>query len=732
MRKKLSFLFFIFLGIIFLFPYITKAQSQISGNIFIYPHFTSLENPFGVFIKIKGLDENKDYQYGLWVYGGTKGISRIWTGGNFASSYTYIDIPKEKIDKDGNFESWVILKIIDLPSSNYNYYLRFRVREKGTTKIVAENTKYHKEDNFHLFSQNYSELGFVSGWAFSEDGDALEGGMATVRGENLEYFSISPCAQNGFFYLPLLFGEDYFLQITDTFSEPITKAIPFSLKEKELNLQEIFFSDPLPVLELSDFQLEEIEAQSLKLTWKEIEGFLFMEIYISQDFFKEGMFWGRVKNNFVKIENLLPNEKYYFTLKVYNKDFLFSVFKIEATTLLKTYSSGVFINELCPSLREGEEEFIEIYNSNNFEVDLSSWVLKDGMGAVREFVIPAGTKIAPFGFLVFQKKETKIILNDDEDFVLLFSPDGFEKDKSPPYKKALSGFSFSFFTTGWRWTKMPTPGKVNQLVIVEDKISKKKYLSLSIKEAKKKPKGTLVVIEGVVTTPPKVLGSQIFYIQDKSGGIQIYFSKADFPSLSLGKQVRIYGELSEYFSEKRIKVSKKEDIIVLTQGNLPSYISIKTGANLLNYVGMLVKISGKVTETSGATFYISDGTGPLKVYVKPSTTIKKPKMRKGDLVTVWGILSQSKSGFRLLPVFQKDIVIGKSKEDSEKEKNSLFLPTVKAATSDPSLIDLFSQDKSKKSSLNWTEILGWILMGGGFLGLILIKAKKYRFKIGEN
>ncbi len=80
-----------------------------------------------------------------------------------------------------------------------------------------------------------------------------------------------------------------------------------------------------------------------------------------------------------------------------------------------------------------------------------------------------------------------------------------------------------------------------------------------------------------------------------------------------------------------------------------------------NYEGQLVSLTGEIVETSGSTFYIDDGTGSAKIYVKSSTEIKLPSKQVGDSADVVGILSQwgelddGSANYRIMPRFQSDL-----------------------------------------------------------------------------
>jgi len=128
----------------------------------------------------------------------------------------------------------------------------------------------------------------------------------------------------------------------------------------------------------------------------------------------------------------------------------------------KNYPGGVFINEIMPNPEGADEtdEWVELYNINNFEVDLSGWKLQDTAGTIKTFTLPAGSIILANGFLVFKRPETKIMLNNDVDGLNLLWPNGKVID-SASYPKAPLGQSYSKKSGAWVWSTAPTPGTTN-------------------------------------------------------------------------------------------------------------------------------------------------------------------------------------------------------------------------------------------------------------------------------
>lgn len=183
-------------------------------------------------------------------------------------------------------------------------------------------------------------------------------------------------------------------------------------------------------------------------------------------------------------------------------------------------------------------------------------------------------------------------------------------------------------------------------------------LTLSlIADVREKDIATPVKIEGVVTAPPELLGSRVMYIEDESGGIKILLDRKDRDDIKYGDLVKVTGTIGESFDETYIKITAADDVRVLGAGDLPDPLIIETGQLDEDNEGQLVTVNGEIVATSGNTFYVDDGSGEIKVYIKDSTGIDKPAMRKGYFSQITGINSQYKDDYRLLPRFLEDLII---------------------------------------------------------------------------
>jgi len=151
--------------------------------------------------------------------------------------------------------------------------------------------------------------------------------------------------------------------------------------------------------------------------------------------------------------------------------FLFSLspFSLKAADFPK-----ILINEILPSPTgsDATDEWIEIFNPNDFEVNLSGWKIQDTVGKTKAYIFQKGTKILAKGFLVLKRPITKITLNNEGDGLKLTDPDGKTIDEIS-YQKAKKGKSYNRSDTGWFWSENLTPGAENvQQIIKEEEVQK--------------------------------------------------------------------------------------------------------------------------------------------------------------------------------------------------------------------------------------------------------------------
>ena len=127
-----------------------------------------------------------------------------------------------------------------------------------------------------------------------------------------------------------------------------------------------------------------------------------------------------------------------------------------------TYPSGLIINEALPSPEgaDSENEWIEIFNQNNFEMNLSGWKISDIVGKTKTYIFPKKTKISAQEFLVLTRPETGIILNNSGDGLKIIQPDE-QIVEEITFGKAPLGKSYNRTDSDWLWSTDLTPGAIN-------------------------------------------------------------------------------------------------------------------------------------------------------------------------------------------------------------------------------------------------------------------------------
>lgn len=382
------------------------------------------------------------------------------------------------------------------------------------------------------------------------------------------------------------------------------------------------------------------------------------------------------------------------------------------------YSDKILINELMINVAgsDSEGEWIELVNLEDREVNLIGWQLAD---LKNYFAFTENTFIGPQEYLVVSRTESRITLNNSGDTIYLINPRG-EIVSGVSYSKAKKDVSFARenFSENWVWTDSPTPGYANEITEIEQKeedqdneesvkTKGKEIFAGSITKVKELEKGAQVQVEGWVTVEPGILGSQKFYILQEKGGIQIYSSKKDFPELQLGDYIQVTGKLSEASGEKKINTSTSEDIVVLEpQEIVPEPIIITNEEIGESLEGALITIEGNIVDQKGQSFYVDyGGSDEIKISIKSTTEIEKPKLEDGQLVRVTGIVSQSKDIYQILPRYQEDIVLPGVLGAYEESDEVMEIPPV----------------SEKKRFVKYLYVLGAgvIIAGAGLL------AKKY-------
>lgn len=333
----------------------------------------------------------------------------------------------------------------------------------------------------------------------------------------------------------------------------------------------------------------------------------------------------------------------------------------------------IVISELFPNPADDEdEEFIELYNEGEEDVDLVGWQVGDEK---RTYIISIedfyDTSVPSKGFFVIPRTVSKIALNNTGfEQVRLLTPDGKIRHEVAYENSVKEEYTYSRNERGvFSWTSVPTPGKENifndedingEGAFEEEEIAGKvagtDVQKVSISEAKTLPLGSGVMVEGVVSAPVGLLGKDILYLE--GSGIRVHLRSDTKEIFSMGDTVQLSGTLKNYRNELTLETDAEIPPLLISVGQQVDPVIITTGVDKEKYEGYLVRVAGEVVSTSGDIFYIDDGSGEVRIYIMESTGIDKPRMRTGDYASVIGIVSQYDDIYRILPRFNSDIEVG--------------------------------------------------------------------------
>ncbi len=120
----------------------------------------------------------------------------------------------------------------------------------------------------------------------------------------------------------------------------------------------------------------------------------------------------------------------------------------------------ILINEWLPNPKgsDAQGEWVELVNTGDVPVNLQNWQL-----VANKKSATLGGVLAPRGYAVLTRSETKLVLGNQNGEVRLYAPGGRPVDQAMFRGSAPEGQSFSRFGAHFRFSE-PTPGQTNQPV----------------------------------------------------------------------------------------------------------------------------------------------------------------------------------------------------------------------------------------------------------------------------
>ena len=205
-----------------------------------------------------------------------------------------------------------------------------------------------------------------------------------------------------------------------------------------------------------------------------------------------------------------------------------------------------------PEGDDADGEWIELYNGGDKEIDLAGGFLSDASGKI--YTIPKNTIISAKSYKVFYRKQTGIVLNNDQDTIDLKDSSG-KKIDSILYAEGAEGKSYGLAGKNWQWSD-PTPAKANFQAAGAGANANEnanssgiKRIGATVNEAKNAKSGAIITVSGIVTAGLGEIAKNTFYIQDDTGGIAVV-NESTALKISRGDFAVIKGKIKTSGGEK--------------------------------------------------------------------------------------------------------------------------------------------------------------------------------------
>ncbi|RKN86132.1 OmpL47-type beta-barrel domain-containing protein [Paenibacillus ginsengarvi] len=174
--------------------------------------------------------------------------------------------------------------------------------------------------------------------------------------------------------------------------------------------------------------------------------------------------------------------------------------------------------------------------------------------------------------------------------------------------------------------------------------------AIPVTQARSKPSGTLVTVEGVVTTEPGSFGGQSFYLQDASGGLYVFQSLSGF---HLGDRLKVTASTALYNTEMELE----NPIQIVKTGTaalpVPAVVSTITDGNQGQLVELRdVTIQNIISATPAGSFEFDAVNGVsnhVRVDARTGLTQSDFPFAAGQKTSITGVASIFKGVYQLKP-----------------------------------------------------------------------------------
>lgn len=629
MSQKLSkktFLYFLIFNLLFNF-YFVKAENIVEKNIeaenvnkAVVENFTE-ENATSEKVKLKEKDKKGDSKekiieeidYSDYKIRINEVLADPADGDfEFIEIYNYGD---EEID----LNNWILK---DKTTSKLNLNLKLQSKEikvffKGTDFSFGLNNSDEiiylispDEKIFEEFSYEYSTKN--KSWNYDEN-EWYEG-IPTPGEKNIE----NPTT------------KDYSkIRINEIFQNPIGSDIEAKTEFIE------FYNPTQETVDLSNWKLEKNSVKNKTiLELCDLDNYLIEpEEYLTCSYDK-GLFSLHNTTDTIVLTSPNPNIKFSISYKAtiegqsYNyadRNWYWAKItpnaKNKENPLTKNYPN-LILSEILPNPAgdEATEEFIEIYNPNDFEVNLESWILKDS-SASGSYIFNENQTISAKSYFIIYRTDFDFALNNSGgEEIYLISPNQKIQSQTE-YQSAKENLSYNFDLENniWRWSKFLTPNTKNifnnipeiEKFSVDKKVYQDIYANFEVKAS-------------------DLDDDELKFTWDFGDGHKSYKTETSHKYLETGiyqASLKIYDGSEEVVKNFEIKVKKYPKYNLEIVKIVPN----PKGLDSLNEYIVIKNKSGKKVNLQG--WSIATGSAKDKIYNHPIRENLTIKNGKEEIVT---------------------------------------------------------------------------------------------------
>jgi DNA/RNA endonuclease YhcR with UshA esterase domain len=191
-----------------------------------------------------------------------------------------------------------------------------------------------------------------------------------------------------------------------------------------------------------------------------------------------------------------------------------------------------------------------------------------------------------------------------------------------------------------------------------------------ISDARARPVGSRLTVEGTVTTEPGLLlGERTAFLEDGTGGIAFRLPDGwDTDDLPRGTIVQVTGRLAAPWGNQELRPDAPADLYLLGTGGLPDPTDVAADGLAEAREGRLARIRGSIEDIDGAasgavTLIVRTERGDARVYLHATLRTPRSRFTVGAPATIVGIVGQRESrrgagdGYRLWPRDAADLTL---------------------------------------------------------------------------